>query len=505
MIGTAIVDVAILGGGLAGLSLALQLKQRRNSIRVLVIDPRSRPAPERTSTVGESFAEVGAHYLRDVLGLADHLDADQLPKFGLRFFVGDQWDLGERFEIGPLDPRICELRGGRFVGLPLRTHQVDRGRLENELAHRCRQAGVILWLGTRVQRVRLAEDGHRVHPETGEAVRARWVVIAAGGMDTGFEVERVPLRHRLSAAWTRIEGDLDVDSWSRDPAYATRTLPGLRRYSTNHLMGPGYWAWVIPLPTGVTSVGVVADRDALPPVGTDYPDLVRWLGSRDPRLSAALAEATPADGDFHAAGFDAFRVDHAFRADRVAVVGQSAATVDVLYSPGADLIAVGNCMATDIIEHDLDGGRIAGLCAIANQFFAGFAEGLAEIYRGQYGHFGSPDFVASKVTWDSALYFGFHTLLFRHGYFGNARFMAGAAAEVRAVQSLQARVQGRFREGRFRPLLNASAGWVEWGAVDWLMEAYFAAESQEDGAAVASALRRTLTALEGLARRLEGP
>ena len=35
--------------------------------------------------------------------------------------------------------------------------------------------------------------------------------------------------------------------------------PGIRQYSTNHLLGEGYWVWLIPLSTGPISIGVCAD------------------------------------------------------------------------------------------------------------------------------------------------------------------------------------------------------------------------------------------------------
>ena len=47
------VDVAILGGGLAGLSLALQLRRRFSDLKIMVIERRRHPVPEAAHKVGE--------------------------------------------------------------------------------------------------------------------------------------------------------------------------------------------------------------------------------------------------------------------------------------------------------------------------------------------------------------------------------------------------------------------------------------------------------------------
>ena len=79
-------DVAILGGGLAGLTLAIQLKQRDPSLAVAVIERRSHPVREAAFKVGESTVEIGAHYFAHVLGFREHLETLQIRKFGFRFF-----------------------------------------------------------------------------------------------------------------------------------------------------------------------------------------------------------------------------------------------------------------------------------------------------------------------------------------------------------------------------------------------------------------------------------
>ena len=66
-------DVSIVGGGVAALTLALEIRRARPTTRILIIEPNDHPVPEVTHTVGESTVEVSAHYLRDRLGLGDHL------------------------------------------------------------------------------------------------------------------------------------------------------------------------------------------------------------------------------------------------------------------------------------------------------------------------------------------------------------------------------------------------------------------------------------------------
>jgi len=498
-------DVVIIGGGLSGLSLALQLLRRRSDLSVVVADANRGPAPERRWTVGESFSELGSYYLRDMLGLSDHLEERQLPKLGLRFFVGAEPDFGDRFELGVLSPSICDFEDGRLLGLPLRTHQVDRARLENELARRCEAVGVSLLEGTRGERIELVPEGSRVHlvgVHSG-TVAARWVVSASATDIPGCDPGRRVLRHATRAAWVRVEGDLDVGTWSSRPSYATETRPGFRRFSTNHLMGAGYWIWIIPLPSGVTSVGVVADPRHVDFRPRDYPELHAWIAERDPRLAAELSATRPVEGDFRMADLEASVAPQVFSERRWAVVGQAAGFVDVLYSPGVDLIALGNTLLTELVAHDLEEGRTAG-CAIANRVFQGFVDGLAEIYRDQYGNFGSSDVVGTKVVWDSAVYFGFNTLLFRHHLSGDARFLSHIKPELLTLKSLQARVQGRFRRAKITPLVPGGDATVEWGAVEWMMDAYFGAREQPDERGVVQHLRRVLDSLEEVARRIEG-
>lgn len=105
-------DVVITGGGLAGLSLALQLKQRDPALAITVLERRAHPVREAAFKVGESTVEIGAHYFADVLGLREHLETEQIRKFGFRFFFSDQrHDIDRCTELGV--SKILPRRPGR--------------------------------------------------------------------------------------------------------------------------------------------------------------------------------------------------------------------------------------------------------------------------------------------------------------------------------------------------------------------------------------------------------
>jgi flavin-dependent dehydrogenase len=400
-------DVAILGGGLAGLSLALQLKRQRPGTSVLVAEKRAGPAPEAAFKVGESTVEIAAHYFAQTCGMKDHIEREQLRKAGLRFFfpAGDNSDITARVEWGETG-----------FSSPVPTYQLDRGRFENALAESCIEHGVEVRGGTRVESVEIDPDGHKVTLQREgdrQVLDARWVVDAAGRAfilkrKLGLEED---VEHAINSAWFRLgNGLLDHETWgAHDKAWMARMdRPGIRRHSTVHLTGEGYWVWLIPLASNSHSIGIVADPRFHPfdRINTLEAALA-WLGEHEPQLAGAVLERRADVQDFLKIEKFSHGCKRVFSPDRWCLAGESGVFVDPLYSPGSDYIALGNMYAGDLITRDLDGEDVSQRVEGYNgAFLQQFNGAIAAVWADHYAEFGDAEVLCAKVTYDYVAYWG---------------------------------------------------------------------------------------------------
>jgi len=462
-------DVAILGGGLAGMTLARQLQLSQSDLRVAVIDKRNFPVRETTCKVGESTVEIGAHYFGEVLQLKKHLTDQQLPKFGLRFFFKDACQtLAEGTEVG----------GSDFFQAP--SYQVDRGRLENYLAKSNEEMGTTLFSGSRIRGVELQSagkddaEGHEIRfMKDGEeqAIRSRWVVDASGRagllkrkLDLGEE-----LQHNINAVWFRIDAPIQVDQWCDDQRWQSLTGKVPRRWlSTNHLMGEGYWVWLIPLATGSTSVGIVADPrcHALNDINSIDKAMV-WLDEHEPECAGAVMPHLDKVQDFLAMRNIAKGSRQVFSANRWALVGEAGVFLDPFYSPGSDFIAIGNAMVGRLIEDDLAGRPLEHLAPALQSVFLTLFQNNLVTYQDQYPLFGNPRIMALKFVWDYAVYWGFPALLYFNGKLTDVGFIQQLSTGIEDIRNMNLRMQQFFRDWYAAdPEVNADAAFVDQSEVE---------------------------------------
>ena len=402
-------DVVICGAGLAGLTLVRQLRLENPQLKVAIFDRATRPFPDACLKVGESSVEVGTNYYGSRLKLNSYFAKKHVPKLGLRFFFGDtRGPVEDRPEVGAIN----------FPEVP--SFQIDRGILENDLREMAIEEGAYLFEGYTTKDIVLSTDGgpHQVivqgQDKEEHVVHCRWVVDATGRrrMLQNKLGLKTPNGHDASAAWFRLEGRIDVDDLvpASNTHWHGRMPTRTRFYSTNHLMGKGYWVWLIPLGSGNTSLGIVTGQD-IHPVSTynSYEKAMDWLREHEPVLAKHIEGMKPLD--FLCYKNYSYGSHQILSDDRWTCVGEAGLFVDPFYSPGSDFICMGNTMTQAMIVADLEGTLTREYVEDLNALVLMINEGFVDLYRNSYGIWGTAHVMTAKILWDWSIYWAFFAQL----------------------------------------------------------------------------------------------
>lgn len=424
-------DVVVVGGGFAGSATALLLKRARPDLKVLVVERKER----FDRKVGESAIELASWFLTRTLRLDRHLALDQLPKHGLRFwFHNDQVKgLADASELGNLfQARVP-------------SYHIDRARLDEHVLALAVQAGATLMRPARVAGADLVEGGRStltietaggagggtgggISPEGAAPARrevtARWIVDATGRVT--WLARRLNLlspvpEHPTRSVWARYRGVRDFDgAWLPGRNDGARTTVASRGLSTNHLTGPGWWVWVIPLPGGETSVGVVWDDRIfdLPPGDTVADRFEAFLRSF-PVGREMMRDAERLTDDLHQLNHLPYRVSR-MAGDGWALVGDAAGFMDPFYSPGLDWAAITISKATETILAAIDGTLPDGAIDRLNDAYErGWDRWLRALYLDKYWYLGDAELMEVALRSEVSLYYlGIVTPPYRDGMKG---------------------------------------------------------------------------------------
>jgi len=436
------VDVLIIGGGLAGLTLARQLLLRSDK-RVLLVDRRALPPTKQK--VGEATVQMSGYYYARVLEMEEHLLCEHYMKYNLRFYWrhsagGDRYDDLDQSYIRNLSNIV--------------TYQLDRNVFEAALlAANLQSPRFELHAPTADLEVTLAggapgetaagaadggdgggEDGggHRFRFRSGEqqiAGRATWVVDASGrgrflARRRGLATPS-PIRHGSTFCW--VDGLVDIERLTDLDAPAVRKrrdraalghVPAF--LATNHFCGEGYWFWTIPL-HGKTSLGLVYDRSLVPRQEVANPQkMIDWVCRQYPMFARDLPRRKIVDWS----GLTDFALDsvQTLSADRWAMCGEACRFSDPLYSPGGDLISTYNTLITDAILTD-DRARLAAKVRVYEELARAVYDAYLPSFAVSYEVLGDQETFTLRYVWELTVYFSFFVFPFINDLFTDRQFI----------------------------------------------------------------------------------
>lgn len=394
-------DIVVLGGSFSGSTLALLLRRSHPNARILVLEKSA----EFARRVGESTSEVAGCFLTRILGLSNYLGREHFQKHGLRlwFNEADNQDPASCSELGPLSQ----------TRLP--TYQLDRSQLDQHLLDLAATEGCEVVRESKVLDFDLGGSaGNTVcYRKDGEVitVRAGWIADCSGRVSLVAR-QRGTLEptteHPVHSMWVRFQNVRSLDSeevFRAAPFLREKALVG-RGSATNHLMGHGWWSWVIPLANGDVSAGVTWDERLFePPEASDVAERVRKTLLGHPIGRLMFEKAVPVEGDARSLKNLAYRTTEVC-GEGWASVGDAAGFMDPLYSQGLDYCAHGVFATHKLLSQALDGNLESGdLCRHNQQFQESYDRWFHAVYENKYQYMGDADLMRAAFLLDIGCYF----------------------------------------------------------------------------------------------------
>lgn len=489
-------EIVIMGGGLAGLTLAMQLRQRFPDLDILVLERKPHPLPLAAHKVGESTVEIGAQYFAETLGLREHLDHDHIRKFGFRFFWSEY-----RRDVD----QVTEL-GVRTV-FPTPSYQIDRGIFENFLGEEARRRGIEFIDQAIVRTFELAQgDGdHRVtyeHDGQRHELSCRWLIDAAGRaslIKRKLDLAQ-PNDHDANAVWWRIDERLPIDDWTGNDGWRSECAPPERWRSTNHMVGPGYWVWLIPLSSGAHSVGIVCDAKMHPLERMNtYDKALDWLREFQPLIADHCERTRDKLLDFLFFRHFSYGCKQVFSGDRWALTGEAGLFLDPFYSPGSDFIGISNTYITELVAHERAGSPIDGYARLYEQLYFSFYRNTLALYQDQYPLFGDAVVMPLKVIWDYTYYWGVLCQIVFQGRLTDLGLFSELSSELDLAQRLNREIQALLRDWHLDGEKPNPAQFLDQGQLEWFSQLNREMLDRIDPQATRERLRRNIAQLQQLA------
>ena len=394
-------DVVIFGGAFSGSALGLLMKRARPETRVLIVEKSE--AFDRK--VGESTSEVAGCFLTRVLGLSHYLACEHFQKHGLRmwFTTPDNDCPNCCAEIGPNSQ-------ARFP-----TYQLDRSLLDEHLLEMASSEGCEVLRPATIKSFELNGAGKNVvvlkHEGTTRTFTAAWVADCSGKAalvarqhGTWKKLED----HPVHSMWVRYRNVMTLDSHeARMKAACLKDGPSVARASaTNHLMGRGWWSWIIPLSNGDFSAGVTWDeRIFTPPSEGPIGERLKQHLLAHPIGKLMFEDAVAIENDARIYKHLPYYSTEVC-GDGWVLAGDAAGFMDPLYSQGLDYCAHATYCAHNIILKSLNGECVKMALAHHNEIYPqSYQRWFHGLYKNKYQYLGDADLMHAAFLMDIAAYF----------------------------------------------------------------------------------------------------
>lgn len=273
-------DVAIVGGGPSGSTVATLLKKYNPDLRVIILEKSKFPREH----VGESQLP-GISVILHEMGVWDKVEAANFPvKLGGSYTWGkdaDAWD----FDFFPAEEFVNEERPAKYEGQRRHTaFQVERDRYDEILLRHAEEMGTEVREETMVREV--VVDGERIEGlrlASGEMIKARHYVDGSG--------DAAILRKALgieSDAPTHLRNVAFWDYWD-NAKWAVEIGVGGTRVQVRSL--PYGWIWFIPLGPSRASVGLICPSEYYKDSGLSPKDLYLKAVQDQPEIRELIKDA----------------------------------------------------------------------------------------------------------------------------------------------------------------------------------------------------------------------
>ena len=337
-------DVAIIGGGPAGSTLASIILTHRPDTKIKIFEKETFPRDH----VGESqLPAIGA--ILDEIGCWDKVERAGFPlKVGATYRWGRSSEL---WDFDFIDPGVVEAveRPSPYGGPRRQTaFQVDRAIYDEILLDHAAELGTDVKQATKVKKV--ARDGDRIESlelDDGSTIRARWYVDATG---------HIGLLRRAMGVETKPETNLqNIAFWDywENADWAVEIGVGATRVQV--LSQPAGWIWFIPIGPTRTSIGYIVPASHYKELGKTPEELYHETISADPRVAALIANAT-SRGTVEATKDWSFTADRG-HGENWFLVGESLGFADPILAAGMSLAHTGARELGYTLMELLDGAK----------------------------------------------------------------------------------------------------------------------------------------------------